>query len=110
MEAGVAGPLRPDLATLQAYRYRCEVRIREAQPAGYYVRVLVFKELKDYQTPARVTGPAIFGDMGTVDREDFVIVDPDVTTPVSNEGDRWIPKGRETAIEQIMLSKLQSGH
>ncbi|HVK15116.1 MAG TPA: hypothetical protein VM597_40630 [Gemmataceae bacterium] len=97
------------LATLQAYRYRCEVRIREAQPSGYWVRVLVYKELKDYPTPARSTGPAIFGDLATVERDDFLIVDPDVTTTLTNPQDRWIPKGRETAIEQIMLRKLMEG-
>ena len=96
------------LATLQAYRYRCEVQIREAQPAGYYVEVFVFKELKDYPTPTRATGPAIFGDLGTVERDQMLIVDPAVTTPLTNEGDRWIPKGRETAIEQVMLSKLRA--
>ncbi len=97
------------LATLQAYRYRCEIRITEAQPGGYWVRVLVHKELKDYPTPARSTGPAIFGDLGTVERDDFLIVEPNVTSPITSAQDRWIPKGREIAIEQILLHKLLTG-
>ncbi len=97
------------LATLQAYRYRCEVRIREAHPTGYYVHVLVRKELKDYASPGSpYAGPAIFGGVGSVDRDNFVVVDPEATTPLSDGGDRWIPKGRETALEQVILRKLQT--
>jgi len=96
------------LATLQAYRYRCEVRIREADPAGYFVLVTVRKELKDYPAPAGVgTGAPVFGDIGGVDQ--FVVVDPDVTSPLLSPNDRWIPKGRETGIEQAIIQKLRSG-
>src|SRR5947209_9552755 len=57
---GLEQPLRrgsPDLyerllASFQAYRYRCEVRIQPADPAGYYVQVIGRKELKDYPTPS----------------------------------------------------------
>ncbi|HJZ89233.1 MAG TPA: hypothetical protein VKE40_00070 [Gemmataceae bacterium] len=96
------------LATLQPYRYRCEVRIREAEPSGYFVEVVVRKELKDYAAPSgQFTGVPIYGDIWTVDRDHFFIVDPDVTAPLSEPGERWIPKGRETAIEQAILRKLQ---
>jgi len=98
------------LATLQAYRYRCEVRIREANPTGYYVQVIVRKELKDYPNPSGpFTGMPVFGDAGTVDRDHFLVIDPEVVNPITDPSERWIPKGRETAIEQAMLHKLQRG-
>jgi hypothetical protein len=97
------------LVTLEPYRYRCELRIREAAKSGYFVQVTVRKELKDYPAPANqfVTVP-VFGDVGTVDRDQFLVVDPDATSPIVNPGDRWIPKGRDTAIEQAILRKLHS--
>lgn len=108
-------PSSPDqydrtLATLQAYRYRCEVRIREADPTGYYVQVIVRKELKDYAGPSGpFTGIPLFGDSSTVDRDHFLVIDPDITNPITDANERWIPKGRETALEQEMLHKLQRG-
>lgn len=96
------------LATYQAYRYRCEVRIREADPSGYYVTVIVRKELKDYSAPSGLfTAVPLFGDAATVDRDQFLVVSPDVTTPANDPSDRWIPKGRETALEQAILRQLQ---
>jgi hypothetical protein len=115
---GLEQPLRrgsPDLyerllASFQAYRYRCEVRIKEADPTGYYVQVIVRKELKDYAAPSGLfTAVPIFGDLSTVDREQFLVVGPDATSPVTNPTDRWIPKGRETAIEQAILKQILSG-
>jgi hypothetical protein len=98
------------LATLQAYRYRCEVRIREADPAGYFVQVTVRKELKDYPTPSgSFTAIPVFGDAGSVDRDEFVVVDPDITSPLVDPNERWIPKGRETALEQAIIQKLRAG-
>lgn len=96
------------LATLQQYRFRCEVRIREADKGGYFVQVVVRKELKDSPAPSspNVVVP-VFGDAGTVDRDQFLVMDPDITSPITNPGDRWIPKGRETNIEQAILKKLQ---
>jgi hypothetical protein len=98
------------LASAQAYRYRCEVRIQPADPTGYYVQVIVRKDLKDYLAPSGLfTGVPLFGDVPTVDREQFLSIGPDVTSPVTDPGDRWIPKGRETAIEQAILKRIQSG-
>jgi hypothetical protein len=105
---GSPSPYERALVTLQQYRYRCEVRIREATPAGYFVQVIVRKELKDSPSPSNPNiGVPIFGDLPTVDRDQFMMVDPDITSPISNPGDRWIPKGRETQIEQAILRKLQ---
>ena len=96
------------LATFQAYRYRCEVRIKEANPTGYFVQVIVRKELKDYPAPSGLfTAVPLFGDSPTVDRDQFLIVGPDATSPLAAPGDRWIPKGRETTLEQAILRKLQ---
>ncbi|HEX3149784.1 MAG TPA: hypothetical protein VHR66_17035 [Gemmataceae bacterium] len=96
------------LASFQAYRYRCEVRIREAYPSGYFVQVIVRKELKDYQAPSGLfTAVPLFGDAATVDRDQFLLVSPDITTPANDPSDRWIPKGRETAIEQAILKAIQ---
>ena len=96
------------LVTLQPYRYRCELRIREAAPSGYFVQVTVRKELKDYPAPSnQFVAIPVFGDVGTVDRDQFLVVDPDVTSPITNPGERWIPKGRDIAIEQAILQKLQ---
>ena len=98
------------LATLQAYQYRCEVRIREADPAGYFVQVTVRKELKDYPAPSGpLSGLAVFGDDAGVDVERVVVVDPDITSPLADPNERWIPKGRETALEQAIIHKLRAG-
>ena len=97
------------LVSLQSYRYRCEVRIREAEPAGYFVQITVLKELKDIPNPYMpyYTTP-VFGDGSTVDRAQLLVVNPDATSPLRlNPNERWIPKGRETGIEQAMLRKIQ---
>jgi hypothetical protein len=97
------------LASFQAYRYRCEVRIQEADPSGYFVQVVVRKELKDYPTPSGLfTGVPLFGDLSAVGRDQFLVVGPDVTSPITDPADRWIPKGRETAIEQAILEQIRT--
>lgn len=107
-KAGTPDLYERTLVTLQPYRYQCEVRIREAEPNGYFVQVTVRKELKDVPFPiGPYTGTPVFGDAGTVERDNFMIVDPDATTPIANRNDRWIPKGRDTALEQAILRKLQ---
>jgi hypothetical protein len=86
------------------------VRIREADPAGYFVLVTVRKELKDAPAPANVsTAVPVFGDLSTVDRDVFLVADPDVTSPLDDPNDRWIPKGREAALEHAIIQKLRSG-
>ncbi len=115
---GLEQPLRrgsPDLyerllASFQAYRYRCEVRIKEADPTGYFVQVIVRKELKDYTAPAGLfTAVPLFGDLSAVGRDQMLVVGPDATSPITDPADRWIPKGRETATEQAILERLQKG-
>jgi hypothetical protein len=108
---GSPDPYERLLASFQAYRYRCEVRIKEANPSGYFVQVIVRKELKDYPSPAGLfTAVPLFGDLSAFGREQFIVVGPDVTSPIADAADRWIPKGRETAIEQAILEKLRGCH
>lgn len=96
------------LVTLQSYRYRCEIRIKEADPAGYFVQVTVRKELKDYPSAGtQIVSVPLFGESGSYERDRFLVVDPLATSPILNPGERWIPKGRDTAIEQAILTKLK---
>lgn len=107
---GSPDPYERVLATFQAYRYRCEVRIQEADPPGYLVQVIVRKELKDYPAPAGIfTAVSVFGDLSAFGRDTFLVVGPDATSPIADPADRWIPKGRETAIEQAILERIASG-
>jgi hypothetical protein len=91
------------LASLQTIRYRCEVQIRAAEQSGYQVQVTVYRELKDDPRPSGYMSGPIFRDAAPVDRQ-FQVVDPVVPT----EGDRWIPRGRETALEEAILKKIRS--
>jgi hypothetical protein len=93
------------LATGQTMRHRCFARIRPAEVGGYYVDVMVLKELLDDDRPTiPMTSSTAFRDAGTVDRT-FEVVDP--TLP-SILGERWIPKGRDCALEQAILHQIQS--
>jgi len=105
---GSPDPYQRALVTFQEYRYRCELRIREAHPSGYFVEVAVHKDLKDWSSPqSQIIVIPAFGDPGTPDRDTFLVVDPSITSPLVSSSDRWIPKGRETGIEQAILRKLQ---
>jgi hypothetical protein len=92
------------LATLQTYRYRGFVRISNAEQGGYFVQVIVLRELKDDPRPSNATSGAIFQDTATVDRQ-FEVVDP--ITPVD---DRWIPKGRAYSLEDEILKRIRRSH
>jgi hypothetical protein len=96
------------LATLQTIRYRCEVTIQPVigdpaqpgSPTGYLVCVIVYKELEDLPRPIRATaGAAAFQSDNTVNRQ-FEVVDPTVIDSA------WIPKGRETCLEQEILKRI----
>lgn len=88
-------------ATLQTLRYRCVVQIRAAEQSGYLVQVTVYRELKDDPRPSTAPSVPILRDTQTVDRQ-FQVVDPAVTFE-----DTWIPKGRESAIEDAILQKIR---
>jgi hypothetical protein len=106
---GIEQPWRPGspdgaerfLCTLQSYAYSCDVIIQPGEQGGYQVYVTVNKYLEDLAKPIRATaGAASFRSDNTVDRR-FEVVDPD--RPNNN----WIPKGRDAAIEQVILKKIQ---
>lgn len=89
------------LATFQTMRYRAVVQIRSAEQGGYLVQVTVYRELKDELRPTNVSGGSVFRDSPSVDRQ-FEVVDPDVVAESV-----WIPKGRETSIEDAILKQIR---
>jgi hypothetical protein len=90
------------LAFLQSVRYRCIVLITTADDGGYFIDVKVYKELEDVPTPVRSTaGMASFRNFSTVERQ-FEVIEPTVYEV------NWIPIGRETALEQVILRRLAS--
>jgi hypothetical protein len=89
-------------ATLQTIRHRAEVLIEAAPDGGFFVRVTVYKELEDLPRPVRSTaGAASFRSDNTVERQ-FEVIDPTIFE--SN----WIPLGRDTQMEQVILQRLKS--
>lgn len=99
-------PGSPDLyqrfqATLQTIRHRAVVHIRTADDGGFFVEVIVYKELEDLPRPTRETaGTASFQNPITVERE-FEVIDPTVFES------SWIPLGRNTAMEQEILQRIK---
>jgi hypothetical protein len=88
------------LSTLQTYRHRAFVLIVPDHD-GYMVNVTVLKELEDIPNPTREgAGGAAFRSDANVDRT-YEIVDP----AIISRG--WIPKGRDYAMEQRILQKIQ---
>jgi len=89
-------------ATLQTIRHRAEVTIEPAADGGFFVRVLVYKELEDLDRPIRSTaGAATFQTLNPVERE-YQVVDP--TLYEAN----WIPRGRDSEMEQLILQRIRS--
>ena len=89
------------LASFQTMRYRCFVRIREAENGGYKVGVTVYRELEDLPRPSGVPNVSVFRDAASVDRN-FQVVDATIPT----DG-RWIPKGRSKALEDTLLKQIR---
>jgi hypothetical protein len=99
LKPGSPDPEQRLLATLQTIRLTGEVVIHPEPDGGFSVDVKVFRELEDLPRPTRaVSGNATFGDV-TVQRQPEVI---DLTTGPS----RWIPLGRDCALEQLILERL----
>jgi hypothetical protein len=99
-------PGDPDLyqrleATLQSMRRRAIVLIQPADDGGYFIEVTVYKELEDLPQPTKVLpGGAAFRTEPTVERQ-FEVIDATVFEL------SWIPKGRDTAMEQAILQRLK---
>jgi hypothetical protein len=89
------------LATLQTIRHRATVLIQPADNGGFFIQVTVYKELEDLARPVRATaGAAIFRSEPTVERQ-FEVVD------IARIESNWIPLGRDTMLEQVLLQKLK---
>jgi hypothetical protein len=89
-------------ATLQTIRHRAEVNIQPADEGGFFVSVIVYKELEDLPRPVRSTaGAASFRSDNTVERQ-FEVIDPTIFES------SWIPLGRNTQMEQAILAQLRS--
>jgi hypothetical protein len=88
-------------ASLQTVRHRAVVLIQPAQNGGFFIHVTVFKELEDLPRPTRATaGAALFRSDPTVERQNEVI------DPTRLEGG-WIPIGRDTQLEQVILQRIK---
>ncbi len=89
------------LASWQTYRHRLSVLIQPADHGGFFLEVIVRKELQDLPRPIRSTvGGAIFRNDNNVERQYEVI---DLTVFDTH----WIYKGRDTAMEQEIIRRLQ---
>jgi hypothetical protein len=93
------GPCEKLQSTLQSMRRRAKVRVIPAQ-GGYFVDVAVFEELEDVVQPAHATaGAATFRNDSSLTR----VVSPIHEQPITKG---WIPKGRDTALEQRIIEQL----
>lgn len=98
---GSPNPRERLLATYQTIRHYAIVQIWAGERGGYRVYVEVYKELEDLNRPAAArSGAAAFQEAPTVDRRVEV-----VATQVKDS--TWIPVGREPALEQAILRKIQ---
>ncbi len=90
-------------ATLQTIRRRARIRVIP-DTGGYRVEVAVFKELEDLRRPLLgTTGSATFrsntGVNSHLDNEGLI-------EPLEAQG--WIPLGRDTALEQLILEQVHA--
>ncbi len=89
------------LSTLQSYRHRVSVVIQPAEQGGYFIEMIVRKELQDIAKPSKATvGQAIFRTDSNVDRQ-FEVIDPNYLEP------SWIYKGRDENVEQELIRRLK---
>ncbi len=72
-------------------------------PNGYLVEVIVLKELEDLAKPEKATaGPAAFGSDQTLPSQRLEEITRTHTSP------RWIPLGRDPALEQQILADIHA--
>jgi hypothetical protein len=87
-------------STLQSIRRHAVVRVWVPPQGGHLVDVAVYKELEDVVEPENASaGAATFRYDSSFTR---------VVSPVGSQeiNDGWIPKGRDTALEQRILGQL----
>ncbi len=86
-------------ATLQTIRRRAEVQVSPRE-GGYWVSVLVFKELEDLAAPTgATTSSATFRNDSTLNRVESPIGEAEVHAG-------WISLGRDTALEQRIVEEI----
>jgi hypothetical protein len=89
-------------STFQSIRRRAIVRVIP-DPNGYLVEVVVLKELEDLPKPEKGTvGPSTFGSELTMPSQRLEEVVRTHPSP------KWIPMGRDPALEQRMLSDIHA--
>lgn len=88
------------LATFQTIRHRAVVNIRPAED-GFFVEVVVLKELEDLERPAHAqAGAATFRTDNSLERQ-FEVIE------LYGGSAGWIPIGRDHKLEQVILGRLQ---
>lgn len=94
----VGRPARVE-STLQSIRRQAIVRV-VPDPQGYMIDVAVYKELENVDQPDHATsGQATFRNDASLTR----VVD---SLRARDTNDGWIPKGRDPALEQRILSEI----
>src|SRR5207245_10608125 len=90
-------------ATLQTIRHLAQLSIQPAEDGSFFIKVIFYKELLDTPYPVRVlTGAAAFRPTTDVERQ-FEVIDPTVFEPSG-----WVPRGRDSELEQVILQRLKS--
>ena len=88
-------------ATLQSIRRWAEIRV-DPRDGGYWVTVVVFKEMEDVsQSLAATTSSATFRNDSSLTR---------VVSPVGEQQTTagWIPLGRDTGLEQRLVEQISA--
>jgi len=89
-------------STIQTIRRFSRITVNPAPGGGFLVKVEVFKELEDMAKPDRQSmGRAVFNNDFPINRT-YEIVGP-VPLPI-----QWIPRGRDTKLEQVILERLRN--
>jgi hypothetical protein len=87
--------------TLQTMRRRAIIHVTPAQ-GGHYVSVIVFKELEDLRRPEHANaGSATL-------RYDTTLTQTEQPITGVETAKNWIPRGRDTALEQQIIGDLLS--
>lgn len=88
-------------STVQTTRRHARITVNPATGGGFLVKVEVFKELEDLAKPDRQSaGRAVFNNDFPINRT-YEIVGP-VPLPL-----QWIPRGRDTKLEQVILHRVR---
>ncbi|MFO0799156.1 MAG: hypothetical protein U0804_16935 [Gemmataceae bacterium] len=104
-KGGNPDPRERLLATLQTIRQTAVVTIRTGERGGYLVEVVVEKELEDLPRPSRQSVGAVFQEAPTVDRG-LEVIPAAAAAPTTGTG--WFRVGRDFALEQQLLRRIQS--